>query len=1111
MFATLCGRNVRHGEDPPLLSIGKLNKEMADYYERTVADSREDYYALRGEAEGKWWGRGAEALELRGTVDKGELGRLVASRDPKHPEKFLGRPSSGADQVGAFDLTFSAPKSVSILYALASPEVQQQVVAAHDHAVQDALGYMEDNASVGRRGSARKGTLRQVRGEGFVAALYRHRVSRPVDMPDGTQRVDPQLHTHCIVANRTRSVEDGSWGPLDGRHTFRLATTGGHVYQASLRDQLTSRLGVGWMPVVNGQADIPLPGLDRLVDAFSSRRRQIREAALQQVRDLMVRTDLMTAKEAERHIDADTAMKMLGTDGMRVATLASRQAKGGAEGTEGDLRLRWVRQATHLGLTPDSLTAPLGRVVPSPEFIPDAKGDRLLAELTERVSTFTRHDAVRSLVQHAPAGASRAELERAVDQLLADPSRVRTLHADRNGDTRFTTPEVQDAETKLVEAVRARTGQGTGLISPTQVAAALAARPELLTGNAEQAEMVRRLARGGGGVATVIGPAGTGKTRGLEAYVAAARTDGRHVVGAAFTGAAAELLEGQTRAPSYTVHKLLGIWRREPMPPGAVVIVDEAGQLNRSLTGELVALAARDRTKLILAGDPKQMQPMDSGGPFRVIHGFTPETDRIELTVNRRQRDAAERRQLALLRGGETREAMEGYMRHGQIVQAPDGAEVRMRMVADWWDAYHTGKDTLLLGRRRVDVDLLNDMARQRCVEGGLVRGPAVEHEGRTFQAGDELLCLKNDNRRSGVQVRNGMRGRVEEVDVTGWRLRVTFRGGQERWIPLDIYPDIAHGWAMTVEKAQGQTVDSAFVMRPAAAGHEWHYTALSRGRDPVKYYLVGQHPDMDAEGTSHAEERDDHRSVEDALAGQWRRVEGTELSVEFDPHMADRSSPTVMAMGANRHVTAAAVRRKECGVIDEAPIPDVSGKDAALEALEERCATADPEIAVSSGAAERDLSAEATAPSAGVPAPEVLGEWDGSEREEASASAAITHRLADETEASPEGSSEGACLPHSERVRPTGPDPDCEPSIESRESLDARQAFDAQLVQEKDELEAEPAAENIAEPRGEGLNGTHWKGRDHSQREANEWGTENAPADLGCSTHREADLDLEF
>src|SRR5207302_11279401 len=119
-------------------------------------------------------------------------------------------------------------------------------------------------------------------------------------------------------ASRTHSVEDGTWGALDGKHAFRLASTSGHMYQAKLRDQLTERLGVGWTPVVNGQADIPLRNLDKLVAAFSSRRAQIRDEATRQARDLMVRADLMTTQEAERPTDADPAMKMPGTDGNRV-------------------------------------------------------------------------------------------------------------------------------------------------------------------------------------------------------------------------------------------------------------------------------------------------------------------------------------------------------------------------------------------------------------------------------------------------------------------------------------------------------------------------------------------------------------------------------------------------------------------------------------------------------------------------------------------------------------------------------------------------------------------------------------------------------------------------
>jgi len=859
-----------------MLSIGTVKN--AAYYEKAVAQSREDYYALKGEAPGRWWGRQAESLELKGEVAEGALSRLVGGVDPGTGER-LGRKTA----VGAFDLTFSAPKSMSVLYALGPADVREKLVRIHEQAVGEALQYMEDEACHRRHGDGRKGTLRRVDGSGFIAARFRHRVSRPVDMPDGTTRLDPQLHTHCIVANRTRSSENGGWGALDGQDLFRLAKTGGYVYHAAARREATRELGAAWTAVEKGMADIALPRLEALKEAYSSRRGQIREQATEQARDLVVRSDVMTRAEAEQHIDADTALRMLGTDGMRVATLSSRQAKLGGEGPEADLWRSWARIAGDLGVRPEELLDALNRVEATIDFTPAMSRALVLERLTDHVSTFTRHDAVRALAEAAPQGATREELLREADALLEDVAAVRRLTlADRHGDARYTTPEVLEQEQRIVETIRARAGERAGVLSPEVVDQVLADRPHLLTGNGEQAEMVRRLAQGGAGVSTVIGPAGTGKTRALEALVAGYRSEGRHVVGAAYTGAASELLEGQTRAPSYTLHKLLGEWRENAMPPGAVVIVDEAGQVGRRQLAELMALGERDATKLVVVGDPKQLPPMDSGGPFRAMYQFSAEKDRMELTLNRRQRDEGERRLLSMVRAGETDEAVRGYMRRGQVLLAADGARAREAMVGDWFRASQAGGETLLLGHRNVDVDLLNALARQRFVREGLVSGPELCHNGRTYQAGDEVLLTKNDYRR-GLDVRNGMRGRVAEVDAEGQRLRVELRDGTERWLPLDRYPHVTHGWAMTVNKAQGQTVDAAFVLRPGGGGQEWHYTALSRGRDPVRYYMVDQHPEADVEGVSHAGELDEKRTVDEVLAAQWARSQAPELTSDFD------------------------------------------------------------------------------------------------------------------------------------------------------------------------------------------------------------------------------------
>lgn len=193
-----------------MLSIGKLaaGPGAGQYYVEQVAHGREDYYAGEGEAPGRWVGRGAELLGLGGRVTEGSISWLLDGRDPGSGA-LLRRPlASGA--VAGFDLTFRAPKSVSILFGIAGPAVSGEVCAAHEHAVGEALGYLDRQACRARRGH---GGALQVTGDGFVAAAFRHRSSRAGD---------PLLHTHVVIANGTRGP-DGRWTALDGRALYRHA------------------------------------------------------------------------------------------------------------------------------------------------------------------------------------------------------------------------------------------------------------------------------------------------------------------------------------------------------------------------------------------------------------------------------------------------------------------------------------------------------------------------------------------------------------------------------------------------------------------------------------------------------------------------------------------------------------------------------------------------------------------------------------------------------------------------------------------------------------------------------------------------------------------------
>jgi TrwC relaxase len=252
------------------------------YYERSVADGIDDYYAGRGESPGVWVGRGAAELELKGVVGDGELGWLISGRhpvtgavlrspaptkrttieriDPTTGERYLE--VKPLKPVAGYDLVFSPPKSVSLLHALGSEEVRHAVTQAHLAAWQAALGYLEERACVTRKG--KNGRVRE-RGSGFVAAAYQHRTSRAQD---------PHLHTHVLVANLARS-RDGTYRALDGRpllERYRLAA--GYLYQSQLRFELTRSLGVEWREPEKGMAEIDgVP--EEVLREFSKRRLQV--------------------------------------------------------------------------------------------------------------------------------------------------------------------------------------------------------------------------------------------------------------------------------------------------------------------------------------------------------------------------------------------------------------------------------------------------------------------------------------------------------------------------------------------------------------------------------------------------------------------------------------------------------------------------------------------------------------------------------------------------------------------------------------------------------------------------------------------------------------------
>lgn len=234
-----------------LKAAGPRVARLIDYYAGLAEDQQRrdglargpvDYYVDPDEPPGRWWGSGCDAVGLEGEVEPGQLRRILDARHP-HIGQVLGRPFGDVSARG-FDATFSAPKSVSVLWALSpDPWVRAEVLAAHDVAVRATLAWAEQHGALTRRG---KDGVDQVDTRGLVVALFRQHSSRTAD---------PQLHTHAIIWSKVQDPT-GRWLALDARWLKYQQRSIGWVYDAALRVELSARLGVAWEPVVRGQADM---------------------------------------------------------------------------------------------------------------------------------------------------------------------------------------------------------------------------------------------------------------------------------------------------------------------------------------------------------------------------------------------------------------------------------------------------------------------------------------------------------------------------------------------------------------------------------------------------------------------------------------------------------------------------------------------------------------------------------------------------------------------------------------------------------------------------------------------------------------------------------------
>ncbi len=814
-----------------MLSIGKLGKGQERYYLGKVAEGAEDYYSGEGEEAGEWIGDAAAQLGLDGEVGEDQLVAMLTGRNPATGEPLLGTsgvPASGS--VPGFDLTFSAPKSVSLLWGLGGTDIAVEVKAAHREAVQAALSYMQREACWTRRGA---GGSEFVKGNGYLAAAYVHRSSR---------NGDPQLHTHVLVANATKA--DGRWTRLYHPAIYDHATTASYIYEAHLRDELSRRLGVEWQPTRKGIAEIE-GFADEHLRAFSTRRAEILEAVGE------------NASAASR----------------QVATLATRKPKE-ADISQVELRQRWRSKADEIGLDREAIERTLGTRDPAERY-PALTVQRLDRAVTEGKSHFDRRDAIQAVADSMRNGAQGADVERMADEFLAADSVIQVAETAKG--PRYTTRRIWELEREALAAVERMRPQGPPPAGELIAARVIESRPTLKT---DQREMVRRLLADPERVTVVIGEAGTGKTYAIVAAAEGWAQAGIDLRIAAPTWRAAGVLRSDG-LPAVSVATLLSEFDQgkreggeEALAQGSALVIDEAGMVDSARLARLIDRAEQAQAKLVLVGDPEQLGEIEAGGLFRAI---AERTDPVHLDEVIRHEHKVDREATKLIRKGEGGDALGLYVSKERVTVAPNSDATRTAMVADWHEAYERGEDAVMIAKRNRDVERLNATAREVRRQEEKLGAEEIEVGDACFAAGDQVITRVNDRQ---AEIYNRERWQVAEVDAA--QRRVVLDGIDQarrveveadylaRTNPYSEAPALEHAYAVTTYSAQGTTVDQAFVMVDPSMDKQELYVAASRSRDETFIYAtpeiqshreeIAPTPDRSADALPHiaaAAERD--------------------------------------------------------------------------------------------------------------------------------------------------------------------------------------------------------------------------------------------------------------
>ena len=805
-------------------------------------------------------------------VASGEVDRFVAARTA--PQVVIG-----------YDVTFSAPKSLSILWATGDASIRGLCEEAFDAGVSAAVDYLESNALWVRRGRGYQPAT------GMLAASYRH---------DTNRELEPQLHEHVVIANMARSG-DGRVQAIDGRGLYAHATTAGFLAEAQMQ-HVTNRRGLAWTPTQRGIANVAGVS-EAAIRAMSTRREQI----------LTLTAELGSTSAHAR----------------QTAALATRAAKDHGVDTD-DLRGRWRQRLVDVGFGPRELAA--ATTAPAARLWTPEDTRRLDAHLTgphgvtELVGIFDRRDVIQAVVDHAAGRLSAVEVQTHADRWLhTDAAVALTVTPFARGEvigrqgkvalaadtTYYSTPTMIALEQNIGAGWEAGHDNQVGVVGTDIVNHAIASW-EQSTGfrlGDDQAAMVHAICTSGDRFQAVVGPAGTGKTAALEVAARAWEQAGYRVIGVAVNGTAAEVLARSTGIETRTVASLvtrLDTATNPVLDARTVVFVDEASTLGNRHHARLVHHVHQSGAVMRAVGDPAQHGAVEAGGMWTHLVNRWP--DRVPCLVENRRQNSVDMGDVRLAgadyRDGRIAEALARLDANQRIVTAASEPELLDALTADWYvDRRHAGRPSRMIAEHHSQRRALNARAQALLRADGTLTGDGVRIGESVFHVGDEVITRAQNRQLRAVgasrddYVRNGTTGTVTAIDakpgaeelVVDFAERGTIRVPRG-WLTASIRPGVIGGlapsYAVTSHAAQGDTYRAGRVLANDASQPEAIYVGLTRGTHDTRIYTVKREP-ATVDTDPHLPRLDDQRTPLEVLTAQLTKPKPTDLATVADADIA--------------------------------------------------------------------------------------------------------------------------------------------------------------------------------------------------------------------------------